>query len=201
MREPLVARPIETAPLRPKEIRASLATAVAICYDINMRRDTALEEQREAIEEDFREGWVPVEGHAPRTLSDAAYAEARTILDQGGWTGLDKATIEAVRGGAQPGDELPPLERSPFIRGVLDNAEVIITGEGAHRRVAVLFSHKDFPDIRFGHRFPPPEERGSAYGSIWLKEEIETKALHRLMLKRRPQPGNGVIWTGWGANT
>jgi hypothetical protein len=36
----------------------------------------------------------------PRVLT----ADATSIVQQGGWTGLDRETIEAVRAGAQPGD-------------------------------------------------------------------------------------------------
>jgi hypothetical protein len=99
------------------------------------------------------------------------------VLDDGGWTGLDQAAIDAVRGGAQPGDPLPPLQPHSYIDDVT-GAEVIITGVGPRQRVAVLFSHQHFPGVRFGHRFSgydPALER------IELKEEIETGALDRLM--------------------
>jgi hypothetical protein len=52
-------------------------------------------------------------------------------------TGLDRASIQAVRAGAQPGDPQPPLRRMPFIKGVSDDAEVIILGTGSRRCVAV----------------------------------------------------------------
>ncbi len=45
-----------------------------------------------------------------------------------------------------------PRERRPLIRGVSDDAEVIITGTGPARVVAMLFSHERFPGMRFGHR-------------------------------------------------
>ena len=83
----------------------------------------------------------------PRFLTERAYADARRVVSRGGWTGLDQATIEAVRGGAQPGDPLPPLQAASYIRGVTDT-EVIITGTGQGRRVAVLFSYRDFPGVR-----------------------------------------------------
>ena len=54
------------------------------------------------------------------------------------------ATIEAVRAGAQPGDPLPPLQARPFIDRVTDT-EMIITGRGPGRCVAVLLCHEDFP--------------------------------------------------------
>src|SRR5207244_1235259 len=109
-------------------------------------------------------------------LTDRAYAEARKVLDHGGWTGLDRRTIQAVREGARPGDPLPPI---PFIDNIV-NAEVIITGTGAGRRVTVLFSHRHFPGARFGHRFPL-DQYAEGYEQIWFMEEIETGALHRMM--------------------
>jgi hypothetical protein len=52
---------------------------------------------------------------------------------------LDHADNQAVRDGAEPGDPLPPRQRKPFIKGVSDDAEVIIIGTGSWRYVAVLF--------------------------------------------------------------
>jgi hypothetical protein len=88
-------------------------------------------------------------------------------------TGLDQAAIEAVRGGAQPGDPLPPRQAEPYIRRVTDT-EVIITGTGQGRRVAVLFSHASFSGARFGHRFPPGLDE---YGGdpVYLREEIDRR--------------------------
>ena len=173
------------------------------CYAINYHpavtkgnRDSELEQQRAAIETDFREGWLPQGVGEPRVLTERDYAEARKIIDKGGWTGLDRKTIEAVRGGARPGDPLPPLQPDPFIDHVSD-AKVIIHGEGPKQRVAVLFSHDHFPGVRFGHRFrleSPRENREP----IWLKEEIETGALHRMMLDKPAADNAGVIWTTWG---
>ena len=121
----------------------------------------------------------------PRFLTERAYADAGRVVSRGGWTGLDRATIEAVRGGAQPGDPLPPLQAAPYIRGVTDT-EVIITGTGQGRRVAVLFSYTDFPGVRFGHRFPPGLD---GHGDpLYLMEEIETGALHRMM--QTPPPAD-----------
>jgi hypothetical protein len=90
--------------------------------------------------------------------------------------------------------EAQPL---PFINHVGD-ADVIITGSGAQQRVAVLFSHEHFPGVRFGHRFPPPSGKGARYAPIWLKEEIETGALHRMMRAGPSADHAGVIWTAWG---
>ena len=149
-----------------------------------------LEFQRAAIDRDFRQEWAsPEDG----VLTEWAYAEARKVLGRGGWTGLDPATIEAVRDGAQPGDSLPP---QPFIRNVTDT-DVIIHGDGPGRRVAVLFSHARFPGVRFGHRFrlePPPAH----LEPVWLREEMETGALDRMMQDPRAPDDAGVIWTTWG---
>ena len=92
-------------------------------------------------------GWRPIGAGKPRVLTERAYTEARNVLDHGGWTGLDKAAIDAVRGGARPGDLLPPLQPHPDVDGVID-AEIIITGVGPQQRVAVLCSHRDFPGAR-----------------------------------------------------
>lgn len=143
-------------------------------------REGDLEFQRDAITLAFRHGWASPEDGRPRVLTERAYAEARRILDHGGgWTGLGKAAIQAVRGGAQPGDPLPPLQPHPFIDKVTD-AEVLITGSGQGRRVAVLFLHTDFPGIHFGHRFRR-EHGQETRERIWLKEAIETGSLHEMM--------------------
>jgi hypothetical protein len=158
-------------------------------------RPPGLDGQRALIEM-VLVGWEPVGGWKPRALTERAYTEARKILGRGGWTGLDPATIEAVRGGAQAGDPLPPLEAGPYIRDVTD-AEVIITGTGQGRRVAVLFSHKSFPGARFGHRFPLGLD---TYGGdpVYLMEEIETGALDRMMETEPAADDNGIMWTTWG---
>lgn len=88
----------------------------------------------------------------------------------------------------------PSRQRVPFIKGVGDDAEVIVTGHGARQCVAVLFNHQGFPGVRFGHRFTP----GDKNAPIWLKEEIETGALHRMM-QAQPAPDDaGIVWTTWG---
>jgi hypothetical protein len=157
-------------------------------------RPPGLDGQR-AVIEIVLVGWEPAGGWKPRVLTERAYAEARKVLGRGGWTGLDPATIEAVRGGAQPGDPLPPLEAEPYIRHVTDT-EVIITGTGQGRRVAVLFSYTHFPGVRFGHRFPPVLD---AHGDpLYLMEEIETGALDRMMQTPPPADTHGITWTTWG---
>jgi hypothetical protein len=154
-----------------------------------------LDGQHAAIEGAFAHGWRPVGAGEPRVLTERAYADARRILGHGGWTGLDQATIQAVRGGAQPGDPLPPLQAAPYITRVT-GAEVIITGSGQGRWVAVLFSHTAFPGVRFGHRFAP--DLAGRGDPIYLKEEIETGALDRMMQTRPPADTNGITWTTWG---
>ena len=173
------------------------------CYAINYHpavpkgnSDSELEQQRAAIETDFREGWVLQGVGEPRVLTERDYAEAGKIIGKGGWAGLDRMTIEAVRGGARPGDLLPPSQSQPFINHVSD-PKVIIHGEDSNRRVAVLYSHDHFPGVRFSHRFrleSPRENREP----IWLKEEIETGALHRMMRDEPAADDAGVIWTTWG---
>jgi len=158
--------------------------------------DSKLEQQRARAEAAFREGWVPVGAGEPRVLTERAYTEAREVISHGGWTGLDREIIEAVREGARPGDPLSPLRPRPYIDHVTD-AEVIVHGDGPRRRVAVLFAHQHFPGVRFGHRFRL-EPSGENREPIWLKEEIETGALHRMMQNEPVADDIGVIWTTWG---
>ena len=159
--------------------------------------DSELQRQHTMIEAAFRHGWTPIGAGEPRVLTERDYTEVRAILGRGGWTGLDQATIDAVRGGAQPGDSLPPLQALPYIDRVTDT-EVILTGTGPGQRVTVLFSHTDFPGARFGHRFPL-DPFGKDYESIWLKEEVETGALNRMMRNQPPADSTGTIWTTWGS--
>jgi hypothetical protein len=63
-----------------------------------------------------------------------------------------------------------------------------------------LFSHAYFPGVRFGHRFPL-EPYGQDHESIWLMEEIDTGALHRMMRNQPPADSTGIIWTSWGIPT
>lgn len=155
-----------------------------------------LEHQRDRITTAFTEGWQPAGGTEPRVLTEQEYAQARKVLDHGGWTGLDEKTIQAVRNGAQPGAALPPLQPRPFIDHVMD-VEVTLHGGSAGQRVAVLFCHEHFPEIRFGHRFRL-EPFGSGHEDIWLMEEIDTGALHRMMDSQPSADSAGIIWTTWG---
>lgn len=157
-----------------------------------------LERQRAVIEADFRGGWIPAGAGQPRAPTAAAHAGESSFSAPDGraGTGLDHADNQAVRDDAQPGDPLPPRQCKPFIKGVSDDAEVIITGTGSWRYVAVLFSHESFPGVRFGHRFAPPPDK---HAPVWLMEEIETGALHRMMQDQPAADGAGIVWTTWGA--
>jgi len=121
----------------------------------------------------------------PHPASSAELERQRARIDglfRSGWT-------------VKEPDRLPESarQRLPFIKGV-DDAEVIITSRGARQCVAVLFSHHGFPGVRFGHRFTP----GDQHAAIWLKEEVETGALH-LMMQAQPAPDDaGILWTTWG---
>ena len=113
----------------------------------------------------------------------------------------ERARIEALfrQGWMFQGPGCPPAparQHLPFIKGVGGDAEVIITGRGTRRCVAVLFCHQSFPGVRLGHRFT----RADKHAPIWLMEEIETGALHRMM-RAEPVPDEaGIIWTTWGTH-
>ena len=160
-----------------------------------MQPRNEIERQRAGIEAAFREWWAPPDAGNPRVLAVPAWAEACRVISHGGRTSIDQVTFEAVRGGARPGDLLPPRQPDRYTDDVTD-AEVIITGVGPQRRVAVLFSHRHFPGVRFGHRFPPDPD-AEALEQIWLKEEIETGALNRMMQSQPPADETGIIWTTW----
>ena len=184
--------------IRPSDMPTGTQRPRPCAYDsaVTDTDDSELERQRTEVEASFRDGWAPPGAGEPRALTVRAYAEARKVLDNGGWTGLDPVTIQAVRDGALPGDSLPPLRPEAFIRHVTDTV-VIIHGDGRTPRVAVLFSYDPFPGVRFGHRFPlesPAENREP----IWLMEEIETGALDRMMQDPPAADAAGIIWTTWG---
>jgi hypothetical protein len=150
-----------------------------------------------AVVRAVRDGAQPGDALPPPELSLAEYKHALKVIAGDLPTGMNPATIRAVRNGAQPGDLLPSPERKPFIAGVSDDAEVIISGNDADRYVAVLFSHQQFPGIRFGHRLPPPSAQEIRHSTIWLKENIETGALHRMMQDQPPPDEAGTVWTTW----
>jgi hypothetical protein len=74
------------------------------------------------------------------------------------------------------------------------DCEARITGENSDRRVVLLFSHVDFPAVRFGYRCKAPG--ADRYEEVSLGEELATGALHRMMSYERPVPGeDGIVWT------
>ena len=66
----------------------------------------------------------------------------------------------------------------------------------------MFFSHTAFPGIRFGRRYGP--YLGALADAqvwdqdVWLKEHVETGALHRMMSDSPSADHDGVIWTTWG---
>ena len=124
------------------------------------------------IEAAFRHGWTPIGAGEPRVLTERDYTEVRAILGRGGWTGLDQATIDAVRGGAQPGDPLPPLQALPYIDRVTDT-EVILTGTGPGQRVTVCSPTQTF------------QVHVSAIDSHWTPSE---KTTNRSGSKKKSKP-------------
>ena len=156
-------------------------------------QDTALEAQRREFDEAVHLDSVPTVAGAPRTLTTEQYERVTLILEHGGWHNPDEALVDAVRGGAQPGDSIPPSRPVPRFRGVRD-IQVRIVGESDNRRVVVFFSHEAFPEVRFAYRCKPPG--ADRYELVWLQEEIATGALHRMMAYDSPEPAeDGVIWT------
>jgi hypothetical protein len=98
--------------------------------------------------------------------------------------------------GGRRGEPLPaaPTKRGPLINGIADDFAVRIASAGEQANVVVLFSHEDWPGVRFGHRFPPPD-KSDGYEEIWLMEEIETDGLGRLMARHPIPDADGIIWT------
>lgn len=154
-----------------------------------------LDRQRAEIDAVFRARWAPLD-RGPRVLTAPGYAEARRIIGQPGRTWLDPVVTLAVRDGAQPGDELPPLQPDPHTGRLITEADVRIIGSGEGQRVAVLFPDADFPGARFGHRFEPAPAGGGA--ARQLIDEIKRGALHRMMGQPPPGDSAGIVWTTWG---
>jgi hypothetical protein len=164
-------------------------------------RGGALCEQQRRLERAFVHGWVaPARG--PVIFSEDQLTRIERVRDHGGWLNAQEHEheyLERLRAGGRRGDPLPaaPATRQPFIDGIAEDFEVLIAGVGDNARVVVLFSHEHWPGVRFGHRFPPPDE-ADGYEEIWLKEEVETGGLGRLM-GRHPSPDeDGITWTDWG---
>ena len=61
-----------------------------------------LERQRADLEAVFDGPRVAPDAGQPRVLAVFTYAESLRVINRGGSTSLDRATIDAVRGGAQP---------------------------------------------------------------------------------------------------
>jgi hypothetical protein len=153
----------------------------------------ALEAQRREFDEAFRSDQVASGAGQPRILTSEQYDRVRSILELGGWHAPDEALFDAVRGGAQPGDAIPPYRPVPIFRGVHD-IQVRVVGEGENGRVAVFFSHEDFPEVLFAYRCKPPGD--DRYELVWLQEELATGALHRMMRYDTPVSAeDGLIWT------
>jgi hypothetical protein len=160
----------------------------------NNRALTGLQEQRERLEERFVYGWV-TEARGPLTFDEERLVRIERVLEDGcGWTNEDdREYLDRRRAGAPRGVTLPAAaaKRRPFIDGVSDDFEFRVD----ERAVVLLFSHTDWPGVRFGHRFPAPDP--DEYEHIWLKEAIETGKLHRLM-ERAPYPDeHEIVWTDW----
>ena len=158
-----------------------------------------LGEQQHRLEEAFVHGWVtPARG--PVVFSEEQLARIERVCDHGGWLNdQEREYLERLEAGGRRGDPLPaaPAIRDPFIDGIAEAFDVRIAGAGDDAHVVVLFSHEHWPGVRFGHRFPSPDE-ADGYEDIWLKEEVETGGLARLM-GRHPDPdGDGIVWTDWG---
>ncbi|MGC8510985.1 MAG: hypothetical protein ACP5PB_08975 [Acidimicrobiales bacterium] len=70
-------------------------------------------------------------------------------------------------------------------------ADVTISDDG--QRVELFFSHRDFPDARFGYRAKTPGE--DVHEKLWLAEELATGALHRIMRDGTPViDAAGITW-------
>jgi hypothetical protein len=158
-----------------------------------------LGEQHRRLEEVFVHGWVtPARG--PVTFNEDDLTRIERVRDHGGWLNeQEHEYLEWLRAGGRRGDPLPaaPAKRRPFIAGIADNFEVRIASTGDHANVVVLFSHEHWPGVRFGHRFPSPDE-ADGYEEIWLMEEVETGGLGRLMGRHPTPDGDGIVWTDWG---
>jgi hypothetical protein len=160
--------------------------------------DGCLREQRERVERTFAHGWV-TEAREPVAFSEDELGRIEQVRDHGGFlNAYEHEYLQWVKAGGRWGDPLPaaPARRDPFISGIADDFEVRITDAGDQKNVAILFSHQDWPGVRFGHRFPTPEE-SDGHDEIWLMEEVETGALSRLMARNIKPDGDGVVWTDW----
>jgi hypothetical protein len=157
----------------------------------------SIEEQRDRLERVFVDGLItPARG--PVNFNEDQLARLDRVNQHGGWLNRDEHEyLQRLRAGGRRGEPLPaaPATREPYIDGIGEDFEIRIATQAEQVAVVILFSHERWPGIRFGHRFPPPNQ-ADGYEDIWLKEEVETGALSRLM-DREPRPDDdGVIWTG-----
>lgn len=182
-----VSRPQESAAELPGPDSATLPLVLG-------DEEPDLAPQRAEIEAAFRERWVAPPGSEPQLLTGRDYAEALRFIAQPGKTWLAAVAIQAVRDGAQPGD---PVPHDRFL-GPTPTPEVIIIGQEAERRVAVLFSHEDFPGVQFGHRFGLHIPGGNREAAIRLIEQVQAGALRQAMQTHRRDDGAGITWTPWG---
>jgi hypothetical protein len=159
-----------------------------------------IEEQRDRLERACVHGWVtPARG--PVAFNEEQLARLDHVGQHGGWTNKDESEyLRRRRAGGRRGDPLPaaPATREPCIDGLGEDFEFQISTQADQAEVVVLFSHERWPGIRFGHRFPPPRQ-ADGYEAIWLKEEVETGALNRLMNGGPRSDDAGVIWTDWAS--
>jgi hypothetical protein len=161
-------------------------------------RESNLSAQRRRLEDVFVAGWVtPARG--PVTFSEEQLARIEHVRDHGGWLNAQESEyLRRVQNGARRDDPLPaaPATRRPRIDGLAEDFEVRIAATDDQANVVILFSHEQWPGIRFGHRFPTPAE-SDGYEAIWLMEEVETGGLHRLMGQHPIPDHDGVTWTDW----
>jgi hypothetical protein len=61
------------------------------------------------------------------------------------------------------------------------------------QKVELFFSHRDFPDARFGYHAKTPGD--DVHEKLWLAEELATGALHRIMRDTTPAAdAAGITW-------
>jgi hypothetical protein len=161
-------------------------------------RDHDLGAQRNRLEHVFVTGWVkPARG--PVSFSEEQLARIEHVRDHGGWLyPRESEYLRRVQDGARRDDPLPaaPGTRRPFVNGFAEDFEIRIVSSGEQANVVILFCHAHWPGVRFGHRFPTPDQ-SDGYEQIWLMEAVETGRLNRLMSQQPTPDHDGVTWTDW----
>jgi hypothetical protein len=159
------------------------------------RKGDELLQYRERLEELFVRGRV-IPARGPVTLSEDELDFIERTSTQGVlMTTQTYEYLQWLRAGGRRGEPMPaaPARREPLISGMKDDFAVVITEADGQAHVAVLFSHEQWPGVRFGHRFVPDAD---GYEVIWFDEYVSTGGLDRLM-SRQPAPDqDGTIWTG-----